>query len=77
MDDLNEAYLKLADDICPFIRRIFTRSAPSDDPSAIVVHDEEWHVTKRPLVDLGGKHKSMDQLLTEPLRENYTTGSTS
>ena len=78
IDDLNEAYLKFADDICPFIRRIFTRSAPSDHPSAVVVHDEEWHVTKRPLVDLGGKRsKSMDQLLTEPLRENYTTGSTS
>ena len=75
--DLNEAHLKLADYICLLIRRVFTRTAPSDDPSAVVVHDEEWHRTKRPLFGLDGEYKSMDQLLTEPLRENYTTGSTS
>lgn len=68
----NKTCLKLADDICPFIRRIFTRPTPSDDPCAIIVHDEEWHVTKRPLFDLDGEYKSMEQLLTEPLGDNYT-----
>ncbi|KAL9136702.1 MAG: hypothetical protein Q9175_002101 [Cornicularia normoerica] len=71
---LNTACLKLADDFCPFIRRIFTRPAPTDDPTAVIVHDDEWHVTKRPLFDLDGQYKSMEQLLTEPLWENYTTG---
>ena len=71
-----EAYLKIADEICPFIRRIFTRPAPTDDPSAVIVHDDEWHITKRPQFDLDGEYKSMDQLLTEPLRNNYTKGTT-
>ena len=66
--DIKEAHLKLADDICPFIRRIFTRPAPSDDPSAVIFHDEEWHGTQRPVFDLDGEYKSMDRLLTEPLR---------
>lgn len=72
--NLNQTCLKLADDICPFIRRIFTRPTPTDDPSAVIVHDEEWHRTKRPLFDLDGEYKSMEQLLTEPLRVNYTEG---
>ena len=71
---LNEACLKLADDICPFTRRIFTRPTPTADPSAVIVHDDEWHRTMRPLFDLDGEYKSMDQLLTEPLWENYTKG---
>ena len=69
---LPEAYIKFVDDVCPFVHRIFTRPTPTDDPAAVIVHDEEWHVTKRPLFDLDGEYKSMDQLLTEPLRENYT-----
>ena len=72
--DQYKACLKLADDICPFISRLFTRPAPTDDPAAVIVHDDEWHVTKRPLFDLDGEYKSMEQLLTEPLRENYTMG---
>ncbi|CAF9941534.1 MAG: hypothetical protein ALECFALPRED_009176 [Alectoria fallacina] len=72
---LDGACLKLADDICPFIRRVFTRPTPTDDPSAVIVHDEEWHRTKRPLFDLDGEYKSMEQLLTEPLPENYTKGN--
>ena len=71
----DEACLEFADDMCPFIRRIFTRPTPTDDPSAVIVHDDEWHATKRPLFDLDGEYKSMEQLLTEPLRENYTEGN--
>ena len=71
----HEACLKFTDDMCPFIRRIFTRPTPTDIPSAVIVHDDEWHRTKRPLFDLDGEYKSMEQLLTEPLRENYTEGN--
>ncbi|CAF9929189.1 hypothetical protein IMSHALPRED_007844 [Imshaugia aleurites] len=74
LSPLDEACLKFADDICPFIRRIFTRPAPTNDPDAVIVHNEEWHVTKRPMFDLDGEYKSMEQLLTEPLEENYTKG---
>lgn len=70
----NEACLKLADDLCPFIRRVFTRPRPTADPSAVVVHNDEWHKTKRPIFDLDDEYKSMEQLLTGPLRENYTMG---
>ena len=70
----NEDCLKLANELCPFVRRIFTRPTPTDDPSAVIIHDEAWHVTERPKYDLDGEYKSMEQLLTEPLRENYTMG---
>ena len=70
----DESCLKLADEICPFIHRIFIRAKPTDDPAKVIVHDDEWNVTKRPPVDLGGDCKSMEQLLTEPLLVNYTTG---
>ena len=71
---INETCRKLAIDLCPFVRRVFTRPTPTDDPSAVIVHDEEWHVTRRPVFDLDTEYKSMEQLLTEPLRENYTMG---
>ena len=67
----NQACVALATELCPFVRRIFTRPTPTDDPSAVIIHNEEWHVTVRPACDLDGEFKSMDQLLTEPLRENY------
>lgn len=66
--------MKLADNLCPFICRVFTRPRPTDDASAVIVHDEEWHKTKRPLFDLDGEYKSMEQLLTEHFWENYTMG---
>lgn len=72
--NLDEACLRLADDMCPFVQRVFTRSAPTEDPGQVVGHGEEWHRTKRPLFDLDGGYKSMEQLLTEPLGENYTEG---
>ena len=68
---IKQRCLDLTNEICPFVRRIFTRPTPTDDPAAVVVHDEEWHVTTRPAFDLDDEYKSMEQLLTEPLRENY------
>ena len=72
---IEERWLNLTNDICPFVRRIFTRPTPTDDPAAVVVHNDEWHVTTRPTFDLDGEYKSMEQLLTEPLRENYVFGT--
>ena len=71
MRDIDESCLKLADDVCPFIRRFFNRPVPTNDPAAVIIHDDEWHRTQRPLFDLNGEYKSMEQLLTEPLGENY------
>ena len=70
--DFDESCVKLASDLCPFVRRIFSRSRPTDDPDEVAVLDEEWCVTKRPLFDLDGEYKTMQQLLTERLEENYT-----
>ena len=68
---LDKACLRLAKEMCPFVRRIFTRAKPTVDAAAVVVHEGERHVTKRPMFDLDGGYKSMERLLTEPLRENY------
>ena len=38
---IKERWMNLANEICPFVRRIFTRRTPTDDPAAVVVHDEE------------------------------------
>lgn len=71
---IDDACAESAIDFCPFVRRIFTRPTPTDDPSAVIVHNDDWHMTRRPVIDLDGEYKSMEQLLTEPLRENYTMG---
>ena len=62
---IGNACLQLADDFCPFIRRAFTRPMPMADRSAVIVHDDESHVTKRPLFDLDGEHKCKEQCFTE------------
>ena len=67
----DKACLRLANEICPFVRRIFTRAVPTFEPDRVVVHGGERYVTRRPRWDLDGEYKSMEELLTEPLRENY------
>ncbi len=37
-----EACLMLTADLCPYIRRIFITSMPTDDTAAVIVHDHEW-----------------------------------
>ena len=72
VDYEEEAYRELSSELCPFIHRVFARSYPTEDPACRIVHDEEWHATKRPPVDLGGdEHYSMDENLTVPLREAW------
>lgn len=71
---INDACAKFADEFCPFIRRIFISPTPTDDSSAVIVHNDDWNMTRRPVIDLDGEYKSMEQLLTEPLRENCTMG---
>ena len=70
-EEFDERCVKLARDLCPFVRRVFTRARPMDGVDEVGGLDEEGLVTKRPLFDLDGEYKSMQQLLTEPIGENY------
>ena len=78
--EFDERCVKLARDLCPFVRRVFTMARPMDGGDEVgrldgvdkmVRFDDETLVTKRPLFDLDGEYKSMQQLLTEPIEVNY------
>ena len=68
---LDPVCVALTEELCPFIRRIFTRPTVTQDPASVIVHDHARYVTPRPPVDLDGEYTSMERLLTEPLRAHY------
>ena len=52
--EFEEGCVELAGDLCPFVRRVFSRLGPTDDSDEGGGVEEEWCGTKRPLFDLDG-----------------------
>ena len=68
---MDDERMWLAQRLCPFVKRIFTREEVTEDSKKRVLHDSECSVMKRPVVDLDEEYKTMEELLREPLEMNY------